>query len=191
MKTILLVSLFFLSTQAHCLTPFWVGFGSTTRNFSTAQNENAGASTKFEFNPTLLVGANLPIDFLISGFTFVPAIGYAKYSSKDNASRNEILLQYHISQEIISSMLYLHYGLSNTITKVGGDGSTVKLNNGSSTTDFYAPSESKTSYLASLDIAGEFIVLNEYGAKLQVSIDRFLSSKRRRVSHMFTLNYYF
>ncbi len=191
MKTILFTILLALSLPAYSLTPYWVGFGSTTRNFSTAQKENSGGTTKFEFNPTLLVGVNLPIDFIASGFYFVPAIGYAKYSAIDNAFRNEILLQYHISQEILSSFFYLHYGLSNTITKIGGNGSSVSLNNGNGTTNFYAPSESKTSYIASLDIGGEMIFTTEFGAKLQVSIDRFLSSKRRRVSHMFTLNYYF
>ncbi len=190
MKIFLFIITFLLSTNAFCLTPFWVGIGSTTRNFATAQQDNAGGTTKFKFNPTLLVGANLPLTFILPGFSFVPAIGYAKYSAIDSTSRNEIILQYHISQEI-TSFFYLHYGLSNTITKIGGNGSTVTLNNGGSTADFYAPTESKTSYIASLDFAGELVVTTEFGAKLQLSIDRFLSSKRRRVSHMFTLNYYF
>ena len=176
------------SFNAYCLTPLWVGFGTTTRNFSTAQSESSGGTKKFGFNPTLLVGTNLP--FFYADFFFSPGIGFAKYSSEDNTTRSEIILQYHISQ-VITSYFLLQYGLSNTITKIGGKGGTVVLNNGNSTSTFYVPSETKTTYLASLDIGGEMIFTDSIGSRLQLSIDRFLSSERRRVSHILTLNYYY
>lgn len=99
-------------------------------------------------------------------------------------------MQYHLSQSLTSYFLF-HYGFSNTITKIGGKGGTVQLNNGNNTATFYVPSESKTSFMASLDLGGEVVFTDYLGARFQVSIDRFLSSDRRRISHMLTLNYYY
>ena len=99
-------------------------------------------------------------------------------------------MQYHVSQEITSFFIF-QYGFSNTITKVSGKGGSVVLNNGGSTATFYTPDTAKTSYMASLDLGGEFILTSEFGTRVQFSIDRFLSSKARRVSHLVTLNYYF
>lgn len=180
--------MFATSFKSYAVSPFWVGLGSTTRNFSTAQKESSGSTVKFALNPTLLIGTTLP--FFFSGLYFSPGIGYAKYSTKDSTTRNEIILQYHLSQMLLPNFL-LQYGFSNTITKIGGKGGTVVLNNGSSTSTFYIPSETKTSYTASMDIGGELVFTSSLGSRLQFSIDRFLSSKRRRVSHMLTFNYYF
>lgn len=188
MKKIVFILLYVTSYNAFSFSPMWVGVGSTTRNMSTAQSDSNGGTTKFKFNPTLLVGATLPT--LFSGYFFSPAIGFGKHSTEDDASRTEILLQYHISQPI-SSLFVLQYGFSNTITKISGKGGTVSLNNGSSTTSFYTPSASKTSYMASLDLGGEVLFTSTYGAKIQFSLDRFLSSQRRRVSNIITMNYYF
>ena len=187
MKKLFCLLLFFISFNAFCASPLWLGFGSTTRNYSTAQNDTSGGTKTFEFNPTLIVGTTVP---LVSDFFFSPGIGYSKYSAQDNTTRNEIILQYHISQQIAPFFL-LQYGLSNTMTKIGGKGGTVQLNNGNGTATFYVPSETKTSYMASLDFGGEFIFTNFLGARVQLSVDRFLSSDRRRVSHIMTINYYF
>lgn len=188
MKKIIILFVLILSVNVYSASPVWFGFGSTTRNYGTAQNDAGGGTEKFQFNPTLLVGTTLP--FFLTDFYFIPGIGYAKYSTEDNTSRSEIILQYHISQRILP-VFHLLYGFSTTITKIGGEGGTVTLNNGSSTSTFYTPSEKKTSYIGSLDLGGEFIFTPHFATRLQLSIDRFLSSERRRVSHMLTLNYYY
>ncbi len=188
MKKILCVMLFVLSFNAYALSPFWVGFGTTTRNFSSAQSNEKGDTVKFKFNPTLFGGMTIP--FLFPGVFLSPGLGFGKHSGEDEASRTEIILQYHISQEITSYFLF-QYGFSNTITKISGKGGSVSLNNGNSTATFYTPDTTQTSYMASLDLGGEFILTPYLGTRLQVSIDRFLSSKSRRVSHFITVNYYF
>lgn len=188
MKKFIVLLLMFSSFEAYAISPLWIGFGTMMRNYKSAQKKPNGDTQGLAFNPTILVGTTLP--FFYADFFFSPGIGYAKYSSEDNTSRSEILLQYHISQRITSSFL-LQYGFSNTITKIGGKGGTVVLNNGSGTATFYTPSETKSSYIASLDLGAELIFSSSLGTRLQFSIDRFLSSKRRRVSPMLTANYYF
>lgn len=190
MKKMLFFVLLLFSCNAFCLSTFWLGAGTTTRNVGSAQNELSGDTVTFGFNPTLIVGTTLP--FFFPGIYLSPGIGYAKYLSnnKDNTSRNEIILQYHLAQEIIPAF-YLRYGFSNTITKIGGDGGTVSLKNGDSTSTFYVPEETKTSFMGSLDLGFEMLLESTFGARLQLSVDRFLSSERRRLSHLLTMNYYF
>ncbi len=176
------------SFNLYAASPYWVGFGNLTHNFLSAQNDEKGGKKVFEAGPVFLFGASFP--FLFTDLYASPAVGYAKFFTKDKTSRSEIILQYHFNQMLFSSLM-LRYGFSNYITKISGEGGTLELNNGTSTATFYVPEESKTTYTASLDIGTEFIFSADYAARFQVSVMRFLSSERRRVSHMLTLNYFF
>lgn len=167
---------------------FWIGMGSTTHNFLTAQVDAIGTTKIIEFAPTVIMGLNIP--FIYNGLYLTPGIGYASFTTKDNTSRNEYILQYHFTQELTSWFLF-QFGLSNYITKIGGKGGSIDLNNGSGTATFYTPSTTKTSYTASVDLGGELALTNSISTRLQFSILRFLSSERRRVSHLITLNYFF
>ncbi len=177
---------------AHASNSFWVGAGTVTHNFKRVQTDSAGEKTKtFSFTPTVLIGANIPVPFL-NGISFLPGIGFSKYSNggSDGETKSEIHLQYHFSY-IFNSWFNLHYGLSNFITKISGKGGTKTLNNGTGTSVFYLPSTTKTSYTSSLDIVPEFLISNELALRTQISIERFLSSDRRSIAHLITLNYYF
>ena len=187
MKKIITLTLMLLSLNAYCLSPLWIGVGNTTHNMGSAQSNATGSTKKFEFGPTLLVGTTLP--FFFSDFYFSPAIGFAKFSTKDGTSKSDIILQYHISQTITPFFLF-QYGLSNTITRLGGDGGSLTLNNGTGTATFYEPNKTSTAYVASLDLGGELVFSANYSARLQFSIDHFLSSDRRRVSNLITFNYF-
>jgi hypothetical protein len=87
-------------------------------------------------------------------------------------------------------MFQFRYGFSNYITKLGGDGSTLTLNNGTGTATFYTPSETKTSYTASADFAADMMFSSVWSARLQFSVMRFLA-KSRKVTDLITLNYFF
>jgi hypothetical protein len=188
MKIFLCLLMLLFSANAFSVTSGWLGLGSTTRNYGTAQKEASGDTTKFSLNPTLIVGVTLP--FFFANTFFIPSIGYSRFKTEDNTTRSELILQYHLKQEMLPAFSFI-YGLSNTITMIGGDGGVVSLNNGNSTANFYTPSKSKSSYLASVDLGAEYIFTNTWGARFKISIDRFLSSERRRLSHQLTMNYYF
>ena len=167
---------------------FFIGFGNTTRNMHSAQTDGVGGRKYIEAGPTILAGTSFP--FIFSGMNFNPAIGYSKYSTSDNTKTSEFVIQYHINQALFSN-LNLIYGFSNYLTRISGDGGSTVLNNGNSTATFYVPSSTVTSYTASMDIGSEFIFTNEWSARLQFSIVRFLSSDRRRVNNLITVNYFF
>ncbi|MBP9681155.1 MAG: hypothetical protein KBD76_07095 [Bacteriovorax sp.] len=188
MKKIILIVVYLFTFKAFAYSPFWLGVGNTTHNFLTAQRDTKGATKVVEFAPTILLGMTIP--FLYSGMFLSPGIGFSKFITEDKTSKSEFILQYHLSQTIFSS-IQLHYGFSNYLTRIGGDGSDVSLNNGTGTSTFYAPKETKTSYTASLDLAPEFVINSQFAVKLQFSLMRFLSSERRRVSHLLTGTYFF
>lgn len=184
----ILISLFSISNTEAAY--FWVGLGTVTHNFKSAQTDSVGEKTKtLDMTPTILVGASMPA-IIFNSTLFSPAIGYAKYFDlKDGYTKNEIILQYHFTYSF-NSWFDLRYGFSNYITRIGGKGGSVSLNNGSSMTSFYVPSKTKSSYTASLDIAPEFVILNNLTLRTQLSIERFASSERRTLAHLITLNYF-
>jgi len=186
-KTLLCFFFVTLNFNIFAMANSYVGLGSSTHNFLTAQNDEKGGTKVMDFNPTVILGGNLP--FFFSGVYFSPAVGFTYFFPEDNTTKTEIFLQYHLNQSITSSF-YLHYGFSTYLTQISGEGGTKELNNGNSTATFYVPSEKKTSYTGSLDLASEFIWDSTYTMKWQFSVDRFLSSERRRVSHLLTLNIY-
>lgn len=188
MKKIIFILLLIVSTECFSYSPFWMGAGTLTHNFLTAQTDISGSKRVVDFAPTVLLGTTIPF---WSGRLFLsPAIGYAQFFTEDNSTKREIILQYHVSERLFGNV-QMYYGFSNYITTIGGDGSTVTLNNGNSTANFYAASESKTSYTASVDVAPEFIISSNLAFRAQFSIMRFLSSEKRRVSHLLTMTYFF
>jgi hypothetical protein len=188
MKILFLIILCLGSLKAFANTSFWVGAGTITHNFLSAQNVDNGSKKLIEIAPTFFIGTSMP--FIFSGIYFTPAVGFSKYFTDDNSTKEEYIIQYHFSHLLFPSF-ELAYGFSNYITNISGDGSSVVLNNGLSTAVFYAPSATQTSYTASLDLAGEYTINNNWRTKIQFSLLRFLSSTKRRVSNLITLNYFF
>jgi hypothetical protein len=188
MKKSIICILMTLSFNCFAISSFWIGTGTQTHNFLSAQNNTSGSKKVVEFAPTILAGLSLP--FFFSGVYFSPAIGYSKFTTKDNTTKSDLILQYHLTHATTSYFQY-SYGFSNYITKIGGDGGSLVLNNGSGTATMYTPKETKTSYTASLDIAGDLLFLSNWSTRIQFSLLRFLSSTSRRVSNLITINYNF
>ena len=188
MKKILFILLTLATSNTYALSPYWIGAGTVTHNFLSAQSSTTGSTKVVEIAPTIFAGVTIP--FFSSGLYFAPGLGYAKFSTKDNTSKNEYIIQYHFTHAP-SSFFQFRYGFSNYITKLSGDGGTIVLSNGTSTSTFYTPAETETSYTASMDVAGDFIFSSQWTARIQFSLMRFLSNTSRRVSNIITLNYYF
>jgi hypothetical protein len=186
-KFLIFVSLIILTFSSNLFAYTWLGVGNLTHNFLSAQSDATGGKKVFEVGPAVIIGTDLP--FFFTGIYFSPGIGYAKFFPKDSTTKSEIILQYHLNQ-IIFSGFNLRYGVSNYITKIGGSGGTTILSNGNSTATFYIPSETKTSYTASVDLGADMAMTQSWTLRMQISIPRFLSS-RRKVDHLLTANYLF
>ncbi len=189
MKKIIISILLITSLKLSAANGLWIGAGTVTHNFLSAQTGKTDGKKTIDLYPTVLIGGLLPGFF--SGISLAPGIGYAKsLNSKDKTSKNEIILQYHLAQNIFNGV-QIRYGFSTFITKISGDGGTTELNNGNSTSTFYVPENSSTSYTSSLDLGGEAFMLHSTSLRLQFSITKFLSSEQRKVSNLVTVNYYF
>lgn len=188
MKFFLVIILGITSINLYALSPFWIGTGTITHNFLTAQNKASGKTKILEFAPAVFTGVTIPL--FNTGVYLAPGLGYAKFYPKDNTSKTEYIIQYHFVSSA-SSIFQVRYGFSNYITKISGDGGTLTLSNGNGTAIFYTPKETETSFTASADIAGDFIFTSNWTARMQFSLLRFLSSTSRRVSNIITINYYF
>ncbi len=186
----IITSLFFItSINLYAANGLWVGAGTVTHNFLSAQTGKSDGKKTIDLYPAVFLGGLFPGFF--SGISLAPGIGFAKsLNSKDKTSKSEFILQYHLAQNIFNGV-QIHYGFSTFITKISGDGGTTELNNGSSTATFYIPEKSSTSYTSSLDLAGEAFMLYSTSLRLQFSITQFLSSEKRKVSNLLTVNYYF
>lgn len=170
------------------LSPFWAGLGNTTHNFLSAQADKDGGTKKFEIAPTVFLGATLPV---WQSLYFSPGIGFTMFTGEqDKTSKTELHLQYHVTGPLIGNVFWIT-GFSNFITSISGEGGTTELNNGGGTATFYVPKESSTSYTSSLDFGAEFMIDSNWTTRLEFYITRFLSSDRRKVSNMFSLNYFF
>jgi hypothetical protein len=187
MKSIILILAMFFSANLWAVSS-WVSVGTVTQNFLSTQKNASGGKTVLNFAPALFVGTTFP--FFYSGTWFTPSIGYAKYSAKDNTTKNDIILQYHLSTHLLSG-LDSRFGFSNYITTIGGNGKSLILNNGDSTATFYSPSETKKSYTASLDLGLKLRLLSNWSFGGQFSVMRFLSSDRRSLTHIITCDYLF
>lgn len=188
MKKVLFLFLAMMTFNSFAISSFWIGAGTMTHNFLSAQNNVTGSTKVVEFAPTVLAGTTFP--FFFSGLYFSPGLGYAKFLTNDNTTKNEYIIQYHFTHSP-SAIFQFRYGFSNYITKLSGDGGTVVLSNGNGTATYYTPSETVTSYTASADIAGDFIFSSNWTARIQFSLMRFLSTTSRRVSNIITVNYFF
>ncbi len=188
MKKLIIALTLIVSSHCYSASMVWMGLGTTTQNFLTAQDNIKGGTVYFDVAPTIFAGLNLP--FIFAGSNLLPAIGYAHFFTDDNTTKSDLILQLHANQELLTSF-YFHYGFSSYMEKIGGDGSDVRLNNGNGYSTFYAPKNSMTTYTSSLDFGGEYIYDANYTFKMNFSIMRFLSSDRRRVGHTMTLNYFF
>jgi hypothetical protein len=186
MKKVICLFLCCFTFNSFATSTYWVGAGTITQNFMSAQSNKTGDKKMIDMAPAVLVGATLPFFF---GMSFAPGIGYAKYFTKDNTTKSDIILQYHFTIPT-SSMFQFRYGFSNYITKIGGDGTSLTLNNGTGTATFYTPNETKTSYTASADLAADIMFSSAWSARLQFSVMRFLA-KSRKVTDLITLNYFF
>lgn len=174
--------LFLLSFNSFAL----INLGTYTPNFLGSQTDKEGSTQKFALNPFVSV------DYIfrpIFGYYFNPEIGYVFHlDAEDETTHKTIFLQYNFDVPMSSGYVF-RWGFANYMDKIGGDGKTVIQKNGTGTATFYAPSETRTSYTSSLNIGIKKFVNNNYAIRFDTSIMSFLSSEKRGLSYVLSLNY--
>ncbi|EQC50299.1 MetA-pathway of phenol degradation domain protein [Bacteriovorax sp. BSW11_IV] len=183
MKKILQLLFFLLSSNVSAL----VGVGTFVPHAFKAQVSTEGGREFFAINPYVALNAIVPIR---GDHFFNPEIGYVFHTENDDeTSAHTLFVSYNFTYKL-NHLFILRYGLTTFAFMNGGDGEEVTLRNGNSTATFYSPDETRTSYVSSLDLGGEYFFKPRYSVRFQTYIARFLSSDARSVYYTLSVNYY-
>ncbi len=177
-----LLSILLLTTKAYS----HINAGTMVPHFLSSQSNPEGSTTKLAINPFLSLDYSFPFFF---GHSFNPEIGYVFHTdAKDETKHRTIFLGYNLEYPFYDHF-FLRYGFSNFISKVGGEGKTVELNNGTGTMTFYTPSDTHTSYTSSLNLGVRTVIMEGGSIRFDLNIMRFLSSERRSLGYLLSFNY--
>jgi hypothetical protein len=164
----------------------FVNMGTFVPNAFKAQSDTTGGRTAFAFNPFVSVDVVMPTFW---GHYFNPELGFVLHTdAEDETSHNTIFIHYAFEMPL-SGMALFRYGMSTFMSRVGGGGETIRLNNGSGYQDFYAPNETVTSYTSSLDVGFKAFFGSNWGVRLDGHVMRFLSSEKRSLAYTFSVVY--
>lgn len=173
-----------LSSNSYAL----VGLGGYVPFGPSTQKDPDGGRNTFSFDPMVTFNTVQPIP----GFNhvFMPELGFVFHGSgSDDYKKTTTFLLLDVGY-LIRPKLVLRYGIGTFITSVKGDGGAVELNNGTSTSTFYRPGESKKSWNTTLDLGAEMALAPNYALRFQTHLFSIFSSTSRKLSYSLSFNYY-
>jgi hypothetical protein len=161
--------------------------GSHTEFYDRMQIDEKGTTEKFGFNPLL----GFSTDFeLVEDVLMIPELNWVlPREAGEGVTQNLIMLRIDFAWRG-SDWWRLRAGTSLMVNNIKGSGGTVELNNGSGTSRFYIPAESRTSVNNTLDLGAE-AMLDSFGIRFQTYIYSLLKSQRREVSYSLMFSYYY
>ncbi|WP_372654687.1 hypothetical protein [Halobacteriovorax sp.] len=159
----------------------YVPFGLST------QKEDDGSRRTFSFEPYIFVNTILRAPF---NHIFMTEFGYVFHTSKkyDEYKKSTMFLLLDLGY-MLRSNLVLRYGIGIFKTSISSDGAAVTLANGTGTSTFYRPSESKTTYNTTWNLGIENSWNKHYATKLEFYLFEPISSKRD-ISYSLSIAYY-
>lgn len=165
-----------------------VGFhlGGHTEFYDAIQTDIKGTRRKFDPNP--LIGFSSEIE-LSPKWRLGPELLWVLPQGSNGVSKN--LFMVRLDGVWMGSDLWrLRVGTSLMVNNIRGNGGTVTLNNGGSTSEFYLPSESRTSVNNTIDLGGE-VTMRDFAFRMQTYWYAPFKSERRQVSYALILSYYY
>jgi len=164
-----------------------VGLGGYVPFGPAVQKEKDGGRSTTSFHPMLTLNTNYPMFF---DHFFTPQIGLVLHGDKyDETKKKTVFILWDVAYSFNSSLL-LRYGFGSFLTKVGGDGGTISMPNGNSTTTFAKPDKTVTSYNTTLNLGVEYGLNRHYSAQFETYVFNTLDKQSREVSYSLSVNYY-
>jgi hypothetical protein len=167
----------------------YIGFhlGTLTEFYDAIQVDDQGTTDKFAINP--LIGFSLDIE-ITPQWTWAPELNWVLPREAGEGITKNIIMIRNDAIWRASDIFRLRVGTSFMINNMRGEGGSRRLNNGSGTSEFYVPSESRTSINNTLDLGAE-VLMDEFAFRFQTYIYSLLKSERRQISYSLTLTYYY
>lgn len=177
--------LFFITiSSAHSNVNY--NFGTFVPYFNKMQVSDSGAFQTFDFNPYIGIGTNLRIK---GNNFFLPEAGYTFFTTTAKKTNKSIFfLKYNFGYYL--KKFNLRYGFTTHWYRIGGDGGTVTLNNGSGQSDFKAPSTTKTTYFTTVDLGIEYFLGKSFGARFDLNTMGINNSDKMAFNYLLSINYY-
>ncbi len=160
----------------------YVPFGPST------QKDVTGSTNTFSFSPMVSVNTIIPTPFYQQ--LFLPELAMVFHSEdQDGYSKRTTLFLLDFGHLLTSDLIF-RYGVGTALTRISGEGGTVVLNNGSSTSTYYQPDESSTSWNTTINLGIEGQVIPNYSMRFQTYWFSVFNSEARKASYSLNLVYY-
>jgi hypothetical protein len=183
MKRIFMLFLFFsLNSHAH------FGVGAMVNHFNKVQTKLNGTRNKTDFTPYFHL--SYPLPFFVDSLFFIPEAGYLSPKKGENDYKkyqSYILANFGYA---LNDNHIIKAGVGIFYTKLKGEGGTVVLNNGSSTSVFYKPHGSSKSKNLSLNLGYEFFFQTNTSLRTDAFVLGFASSKKRSFNYALSIDFY-
>lgn len=181
--------LFFLLLLSNSVQAKWgVGAGAYVPFGLSTQKDEEGGTSVANYQPAVFASAitAAPLNHL-----FLPEIGLIFYRNiEDDYTKRTLYILGDVGYKLNGNLI-LRYGLGLFSTTISADGGTLTLNNGSSTSEFYKPSQSVTSYNVTWNLGLESALSSNWSARFETFLYEALSSVKRDVSYTLNITYYF
>tara|TARA_Y100000590_G_scaffold448783_1_gene585960 strand:+ start:110 stop:676 length:567 start_codon:yes stop_codon:yes gene_type:complete len=165
-----------------------ISTGTYVPYFNQVQTNNSGQTRKFELNPHIGIGTQIQMS---AQHFFIPEFGFTYFlNNAENTKRDIIHLNYDFGY-ILNSNTILRYGLSNHWYRLHGQGGSVKLRNGTGSTEFPSPDKTVVTYYTTLDLGMEYIFPSRtYGLRFDFHVLSFQELENRSYNYLLTFNFY-
>ncbi len=183
-----LIFISFLMSTSSVQAKWALGAGAHVPFGLSTQKDKEGGTSALNFQPSIFASGFFPAPM---GHLFMPELGYIYYTGlKNDYSKSTLYLLIDVGYKLNANFL-LRYGFGIFGTTISADGQALTLANGNSTSTFYQPSESMTSYNVTWNLGIESAINSNWSLRFETFIYEIMSSVKRDISYTFNITYYF
>ena len=163
-----------------------IGAGTYVPSVGKWQKDSEGTARVFSLNPTISWSSKFNI---YSEQYFCPMIAFSYHLGlEDEYTKSTLFVLYDFGWRIRDE-LFLRYGLGTYITRIGGDGESASLNNGTGMQTFYAPEAAANSFQTTLNLGMEYYFHPSLSLQSELSYFNFLSEKQKSFAYLLQVNF--
>ncbi|MFA7612839.1 MAG: hypothetical protein WCY48_01295 [Candidatus Caldatribacteriota bacterium] len=161
--------------------------GSHTQNYKEVQTDTSGEVNRFEFNPVLGAGLNIPLS---DNWKLLPEFSWVlpEFNEDSRIIKNIFFFRADLAYTL-TDWLWLRAGTSFAILNQHGRGGKTTLDNGTDTSEFYYPDENHSSINNTFDLGLEFLY-NKWSFRLQTYTYQIFKEESRQISYSLFLTRY-
>ena len=152
-------------------------FGNWLENYDQVQASRSGSKNGFEFAPFIAVGSDYRLN---SKLQLDPEIGWVIQRTEEDIRKNYFFFRGDLTYTPLPKW-HFKIGSSLILHMISADGGEEKLDNGDSEETYYIPSERKTSWVQTLDLATEYQI-EDHALRFQSFIYAWSKSEQRAYS---------